>query len=115
VKATDFASDGSPLDTARHHEDRGDRPWRISPSIGPDGKFILHAETDTAHRWFDRNTMDESALKAKSIKVDYRHIEAMVEFIRQDGAHGRVRDDLLKSVARLSRWPAQRAQPRIEP
>ena len=29
--------------------------------------------------------MDESALKAKSIKVDYRHIEAMVEFIRQDG------------------------------
>jgi glycine cleavage system aminomethyltransferase T len=52
---------------------------------GGDGKFILHAETDAAQRWFDWNTMDESALKGKTIEVDHRHIAAMVEFIRQDG------------------------------
>jgi hypothetical protein len=30
-------------------------------------KFILDAETDTAQRWFDGNTIDDPALNAKSI------------------------------------------------
>lgn len=56
-------------------------------SVYRDGEshFVLRAETVAAQRWFDWNTVDASALEEKSIKLDYRHIAAIIEFIRSDG------------------------------